>query len=103
MMAGQLDATPTRQRWALDDIYARAIVPLHVAIARREILGTGAIQVPCDRQRLEKHLGHDDCAPQMQYHAALVQIGQDSRESLEVTVTGFPDGRAVRGGMLMDD
>src|SRR5256885_6440414 len=103
MMAGQLNAAPTRQRRALDDIYARPILPLHVAIACREILGTAAIQVARDRERLEKHLGHDDRTPQIQHDAAVVQIGQHSRQALEVAVTGFPDRRAVRRWMLMDD
>ena len=41
----------------LDDVHARPVVALHVHVACHELLGSAVVQIPRDRQRLEKHPG----------------------------------------------
>src|SRR6267378_1410204 len=103
MMSGELNAAATGERRPLHDVYPWSIMTLHVAVARREILRAPAVQVTRDRQCLQKHFGHHDRAPEVQDDAAVVEIRQDTRETLEVAMTRRADRAAVGGRMLMHD
>src|SRR6266853_1940166 len=91
MMSGELNAAATGERRALHDVHARPVVTLHVAVARREVLWPPAVQVPCDRQGFEKHLGHYDRATEVEHDAAVVEIRQDTGKALEIAMTRRAD------------
>src|SRR6185503_21274320 len=74
-----------------------------VAVASCEVLRTSAVQIARDRQRLEKNLGHDDGAAEIEHDAAVVEIGQRARKPLEVAMTRCPERGAVGARMLVDD
>src|SRR2546425_8331878 len=103
MMSGELNAPAPRERWPLDDVHARPIVTLHVAVARGEVLRTPAVQIARDRQCLDKHLRHHDRAAEIQDDAAVVEIRQHTGESLEIAMARGADRTAVGGWMLMHD
>ncbi len=103
MVAGELNAAATRERRSLDDVHPRAVVALHVAIARGEILGLSTVQIARDGQRLEKHFRHDHRAAEIQDHATVVEIGHRTREALEIAMTRGAQGRAIGRGMLVND
>src|SRR2546430_2416057 len=82
VVSGELDAAPAALRGSLHDVDARAVVALHVAVARREPGGFPAAQVARHRERLQEHLRHDDGAAQVEHHAAVVERRQDSGEEI---------------------
>src|SRR5512143_84508 len=88
---------------ALDHVYPRTVVTLHVAVARGEPGGPAVVQIASDGQRLEKYLRHHDGAAEIQHHAAVVEVRQAARQPLEVPVAGSADDGPVRRGMLVDD
>ena len=102
-MAGELDPPAAALGRALDHVDTRAIVSLHVAIARGETRRLSIVQVTGDGERLEEHLGHDHRASQIQHDAAAFQGRQRFREPLEVAVAGGAQRRSIGRGMLMDD
>ncbi len=87
MVSGQLDAPAPRQRGSLDHVDSWPVVSLHIAITGGEVLRFPPVQVARDGQRLEKHLGHDDGAAEVQNHAAVIEIGEAAGEPFEVAVT----------------
>jgi hypothetical protein len=61
---------------ALHDVDARPVVALHVEIAGREVGGFAVVQIARDRQRLQKYLGHDHGAAEIENDAAVLESGQ---------------------------
>src|SRR5512135_1821565 len=104
-MSRELDPPPAAGplRRALDDVYPRPVVPLHVAVARGEPGGPAAVEVAGDAQGLEKYFRHHDRAAQVQHHATVVQVRQTPRQPLEVAVARGADDGAVRRGVLVND
>src|SRR3954462_8921632 len=102
-MSGELNTTPTGECGTLDDVDARPVMPLHVAVACGEVRGTAAVEVARDRQRFEEYLGHDDGAAEIQHDAPVMQIGQRAGEAFEIAVTGGAECGAVGAGMLVND
>src|SRR5439155_25464225 len=75
---------------------------LHVQIDGDEILRTSVVEVPRDRERLEKHLWHDHRAAEIEHYAAAVERQERGREATKVSVAGISDSSAARRGVLMD-
>src|SRR3989441_6834724 len=63
VVSGQLDAAPAGLRGPLHDVDARAVMALHVAVARGERGGLPTVQVARHRERFQEHLRHHDGAP----------------------------------------
>jgi len=87
----------------LHDVYTRAVVPLHVEIARRESGRLTAVEIARNRQGFEKNLGHYHRASQIQHDAAVVQRRERRGQSAKIAVTGVPDRGATRRRVLMND
>src|SRR2546430_1540391 len=82
VVSGELDAAPAALRGSLHDVDARAVVALHVAVARGEPGGFSTAQVARPRERLRETPRHSDGAAQVEHHAAVVERRQDSGEEI---------------------
>src|SRR5882672_5484159 len=78
-------------------------MPLHVAVARGEVLGASTVQIAGDGQRLEEHLRHDHGAAEVQHDTAVIEVRQRARQAFEITMARRADRPPVGGGMLMND
>ena len=87
----------------LHDVHSRAIVPLHIEIARHEVLRLPMVEVARDGERLQEHFGHDHRAPEIEHDAAIVQAVEARRQASKIPVARVADRCAVRAGMLMND
>ena len=103
MVPGNLVALAAPLGRPLHDVHARTVVALHVEIAGREGRRLSIVQVSRDGERLQKHLGHDDRAAQIEDYASIVESGERRREPPEIAVAGVADCGAVRGGVLVYD
>ena len=95
MVAGELNAPATRECWSLDDVDARTVLALHVAVTGREILRPSIVQIARDGKCLEKYFGHDHGTAQIQDDAPVIEIGDRGREAFEIAMTRSADCRAV--------
>src|ERR1041385_1908954 len=102
-MARQLNAAAARQRRPLDDVHARAVMALHVAVAGREILRPPRVEIPGHGQRLQKYLRHHDRAAEVQDKAAVIEVRQGAGEALEVAVTRRAEDGTVGRRLLVND
>src|SRR5439155_1459800 len=103
VVAGELNPATAGERRALDDVYPRPVVALHVAVADRETGRLAAAQVARHGEGLEEHLGHHQRAAEIEDDAAVVEGRERRGESLEVTVARGAERGAVRRGVLMGD
>src|SRR5438128_5789056 len=103
MVTGQHDPPAALLGRSLHHVDARAVVPLHVAVAGREVRGPAGVQVASDGERFEEHLGHHHRAAQIEYYPPSVEVGECRGEPLEVAVARGAECRAVGGGVLVDD
>src|SRR6478736_7726102 len=103
MVSGDLVALPTVERGALYDVHARTVVALHVKVGRDEVTRAAVVQIARDGEGLEKNLGHDHGAAQVQHDAAVVNVGERRREAAKIAVTRVADRGAVRRRVLVND
>src|ERR1700694_357650 len=103
-MTGDLESFSPMERRALYDVHARPVVTLHVEVATDESVRPAASrEIARDGERLEKDLGHDDRATEVEDDAAIVQSGDRVRQSPEIAVTRVADRRSIRRRLLMND
>ena len=103
MVPGDLIALSAALGRPLHDVHTRTVVALHVEIAGREARRLSLVQIARDRECLEKYLGHDDSAAEVEDHSSVVERGQRCGEAAEIAVARVSDCGAIRCGMLVDD
>src|SRR4029079_7400450 len=103
MVPRDLVSLAALQRGTLDDVHARAIVALLVEIDRDEIPRFSGVEIPRDRERLEKDLGHDHRAAEVEHDTTVVDLRERRGEATEVAVARVTDRGAIGLGMLVND
>ena len=73
MVPGDLVALTTCIRWADHHVHAWPIVSDHIQVAGGEICRLRRIEIPRNRKRLEKHLGHYHRAPEIQNNSTMIE------------------------------
>src|SRR5688500_2697818 len=102
MMTSNLVPLATTGRRPLNDIHAWAVVALHVQITGCKTRRLPRMQIARNRQRLEKYLGHDDSAAEVEHDTAIVEVGEGRCEAAEIAVAGIANRGSVRSRMLVN-
>src|SRR5437899_2633654 len=95
-------ALATELGGALHDVYAGAVVTLHVEIAGRKVGGFAVVQIACYGQRLQKYLGHYHGAAEVENDAPIVERWQRCGQTAEIAVTRVSYRCSVGRRMLVN-